>query len=103
MPVGPPSGQVGPADEAPLNMPLATGLGQAGFDLLPDVWFGNTRGTNIQFSVSGRFFATCGSRHKNAVGSITWVEPEHATVIIKRCILQIVFEVIHVVQKHNAI
>ena len=50
LPVGPPGGQIGAADEAPLNTPLATSLGQAGFDVLPDVWFGNARGTNIQFS-----------------------------------------------------
>ena len=50
LPVGPPYGQVGPADEAPLNTPLNTGLGQASFDVLPDIWFGNTRGTNIQFN-----------------------------------------------------
>lgn len=49
LPVGPPSGQV-TVDEAPLNAPYATGLGQAGFDVLPDIWFGNARGTNIQFS-----------------------------------------------------
>jgi hypothetical protein len=47
LPVGPPGSQVN-ADEAPLNTPLATGLGQIAFDVLPDVWFGNTRGTNIE-------------------------------------------------------
>ncbi len=52
LPVGPPNGQVGSADEAPLNTPLNTGLGQASFDVLPDIWFGNTRGTNIQFNSS---------------------------------------------------
>lgn len=50
LPVGPPAGQVSPADEAPLNIPLTTGLGQVAFDVLPDIWFGNTRGTNIQFN-----------------------------------------------------
>ena len=37
LPVGSPEGQVGTAAEAPLNAPLATTLGQAGFDVLADV------------------------------------------------------------------
>jgi hypothetical protein len=49
LPVGPPYGEIN-ADEAPLSAPYATGLGQAGFDVLPDIWFGNARGTNTQFS-----------------------------------------------------
>ena len=49
LPVGPPFPSFGPADEAPLNSPLASGLGNQAFDVLPDVWFENARGTNIQF------------------------------------------------------
>lgn len=49
LPIGPPYGEIN-ADEAPLNASLTTGLGQAGFDVLPDIWFGNARGTNIQFT-----------------------------------------------------
>ena len=52
LPFGPPFPQ-GPAiDEAALNMPLATNLGQISFDTLPDVWFGNVRGTNTAFAAS---------------------------------------------------
>ena len=50
LPVGPPFGAMGFVDEAALNTPLATQLGQIAYDILPDVWVGNTRGTNIQFS-----------------------------------------------------
>jgi hypothetical protein len=50
LPVGPPFPQMSFIDEAALNASLVTGLGQIAFDVLPDVWFGNTRGTNIQFS-----------------------------------------------------
>lgn len=52
LPFGPPFPQGPPIDEAPLNMPLATTLGQISFDTLPDVWFGNVRGTNIAFAAS---------------------------------------------------
>lgn len=38
---------IGPQNEVALNMPLVTTLGQAAFDVLPDVWFGDVRGTNI--------------------------------------------------------
>lgn len=47
LPVGPPCGQIN-LNEAALNTPLVTGLGQVAYDVAPDVWFGNTRGTNIQ-------------------------------------------------------
>ncbi len=50
LPVGPPYPSLGFTDEAPLNQAVATGLGNNAFDVLPDVWFGNTRGTNIQFN-----------------------------------------------------
>jgi len=50
VPVGPPFPQMSWTDEAPLNASLATRLGQIAYDVLPDVWFGNARGTNIQFS-----------------------------------------------------
>lgn len=50
LPVGPPYPSMSWTDEAPLNTSLATQLGQIAFDVLPDVWFGNTRGTDIQFS-----------------------------------------------------
>ena len=50
LPVGPPYPQVSFTDEAPLNTSLSTGLGQIAYDVLPDVWFGNFRGTNIQSS-----------------------------------------------------
>jgi len=49
LPVGPPFPQMSWTDEAALNQALATSLGQIPFDVLPDVWFANTRGTNIQF------------------------------------------------------
>jgi hypothetical protein len=49
LPLGPPFPQGSLIDEAALNMPLATNLGQIAFDTLPDVWFGNLRGTNIAF------------------------------------------------------
>jgi hypothetical protein len=52
LPFGPPFPQGPPIDEAALNMPLATTLGQIAFDTLPDVWFGNSRGTNIAFEAS---------------------------------------------------
>jgi len=51
LPGGPPFPSMNWTDEAPLNETLATGLGNIAFDVLPDVWFGNTRGTNIQFNV----------------------------------------------------
>ncbi len=50
LPVVPGIGQIGPANEAPLNAPLATTLGQEGFSVAPDVWFDNARATNIQLS-----------------------------------------------------
>lgn len=50
LPVGAPLGGVGPIDEAPLNTPLATTLGQNAYDVIPDVWFGNARGTNIEYA-----------------------------------------------------
>jgi hypothetical protein len=50
LPNGPPFPQVSFTNEAALNQPLITGLGQIAFDVLPDVRFGNNRGTNIQFS-----------------------------------------------------
>ena len=52
LPVGPPFPQISFVDEAALNASLVTGLGQISFDVLPDVWFSNTRGTNIQFNGS---------------------------------------------------
>lgn len=50
LPKGPPFPSFGFIDEAPLNTPLATGLGQVPYDVLPDVWFGNIRGTNVQLN-----------------------------------------------------
>jgi IPT/TIG domain len=50
LPVGPLFPTFGFADEAAFNTALATSLGNQSYDLLPDVWFANTRGTNIQFS-----------------------------------------------------
>jgi hypothetical protein len=38
---------VGSQNEAALNTTFATTLGQAVFDVLPDVWFGGVRGSNI--------------------------------------------------------
>jgi len=38
---------IGSQNEAALNTVLATTLGQAAFDVLPNVWFGDVRGTNI--------------------------------------------------------
>jgi IPT/TIG domain len=48
LPVVPSIGQIGSANEAPLNVPFATSLGQQSFDVTPDVWFDGQRGTNIQ-------------------------------------------------------
>ncbi|MGC2333201.1 MAG: IPT/TIG domain-containing protein [Candidatus Acidiferrales bacterium] len=48
-PAVPPIGQLGP-NEAPLDAPFPTTLGQESFDVIPDVWFDNIRGTNIQLS-----------------------------------------------------
>lgn len=50
LPNGPPFPQMSWTDEAPLNTALTTGLGQIPFDVAPDVWFGNTRGTNVQLT-----------------------------------------------------
>ncbi|MGA9142548.1 MAG: IPT/TIG domain-containing protein [Candidatus Acidiferrales bacterium] len=50
LPVVPPIGQVGAANEAPLNMAVPTTLGQEVFDEAPDVWFDDMRGTNIQLN-----------------------------------------------------
>jgi hypothetical protein len=47
LPNGPPFPSMGFIDEAGLNAPLVTNLGQSVFDLLPDVWFGNVRGSGI--------------------------------------------------------
>jgi hypothetical protein len=78
LPVGPPFPQMSWTDEAALNQPLATGLGQIFFDVLPDVWFGNTRGTNIQFgagplvSVTSPPTATAGLVNVKAVLPDGW-------------------------------
>jgi hypothetical protein len=50
LPGGPPPPQMGFVDEAPLNTSLATGLGNVAFDVPPDIWVGNTRGTGIQWN-----------------------------------------------------
>jgi len=50
LPVVPGIGQIGPANEAPLNATLPTTLGQEGFSVVPDVWFDAARATNIQLS-----------------------------------------------------
>jgi hypothetical protein len=47
LPYGPPFPAIGFTDEAALNAPLVTSLGQSVFDLLPDVWFGSVRGSGI--------------------------------------------------------
>jgi hypothetical protein len=49
---GPPLFQGPGPEEAPLNASLATIFAEAvpPFDVLPDAWFGNARGTNIQFN-----------------------------------------------------
>jgi len=78
LPVGPPFPQVSWIDEAPLNTPLVTSLGQIPFDLLPDVWFGNARGTNIQMfngsdvSVTSPPSATAGLVNVKAVLPDGW-------------------------------
>jgi hypothetical protein len=78
LPVGPPIPSFGFVDEATLNAPLATGLGQLAFDVLPDVWFANTRGTNIQFgagplvSVTAPASATAGLVNVKAVLPDGW-------------------------------
>lgn len=50
MPIVPGIGQIGFANEAPLNATLATTLGTENFSTAPDVWFDNARATNIQLS-----------------------------------------------------
>jgi hypothetical protein len=47
MSVAAPTVGIGPQNETGLNTPLATTMGQAAFEVLPDVWFGDVRGTNI--------------------------------------------------------
>jgi hypothetical protein len=84
LPAGPPFPQMSWTDEAALNQSLATSLGQIGFDVLPDVWFGNTRGTNIQFgagplvSVTAPPSATAGLVNVKAVLPDGWfsVDPQ---------------------------
>jgi len=76
LPVGPPGGGVGPADEAALNTPLATSLGQASFDVLPDIWFGNTRGTNIQFSTGPLVSVTAPPSATAGLVNVTGVLPD---------------------------
>ncbi len=75
-PVGPPAGGVGTADEAPLNTPLATTLGQAGFDVLPDVWFGSARGTNIEFSGGPLVSVTAPASATAGLVNVKGVEPD---------------------------
>jgi len=77
LPGGPPSPSMSWTDEAALNDPLATGLGNNAFDVLPDVWFANTRGTNIQFngglvSVTAPSSATAGLVNVKAVLPDGW-------------------------------
>jgi len=50
LPVGPPGPEVNWGDVAALNTALVTNLDPVVYDVLPDVWFGNVRGTNIQFN-----------------------------------------------------
>jgi len=76
LPVGPATGAVGIADEAPLNTTLATTLGQAGFDALPDVWFGNARGTNIEYSTGPLVSVTAPASTTAGLVNVTGVEPD---------------------------
>ncbi|HEY2472903.1 MAG TPA: IPT/TIG domain-containing protein [Terracidiphilus sp.] len=75
LPEAPTLGQVGDADEAPLNMQLSTTLGQASFDVLPDVWFGDTRGTEIQFS-GGQVAVTAPASASRGLVNVKGVEPD---------------------------
>lgn len=50
LPVVPSIGQIGPANEAPVNVAFRTSLGQESFSVAPDVWFDGSRGTNVQLS-----------------------------------------------------
>ena len=50
LPEGAPHPSMSFTNEAALNEPFPTLLGQEAYDVLPDVWFANTRGTNIQFN-----------------------------------------------------
>jgi hypothetical protein len=50
LPVGPPGPEINWGDEAALNTALVTNLDPVVYDVLPDVWFGNVRGTNIHFN-----------------------------------------------------
>jgi hypothetical protein len=52
LPVAPPIPPLNWGDEAALNTTLATSLVSIVYDVLPDVWFSDVRGTNIQFSSS---------------------------------------------------
>ncbi len=50
LPVGPPCFGGGASGAAPLNQPYPTTLAQSAFDVLPDIWFGNARGTNAELN-----------------------------------------------------
>lgn len=75
LPVGPPYGEIN-ADEAPLDTTLSTGLGQAGFDVLPDIWFGNTRGTNIQFNSGPLVSVTAPASSTSGLVNVKGVMPD---------------------------
>jgi hypothetical protein len=75
LPEGPPFPDVGFNDEATFNQPLATSLGQQAYDVLPNVYFANTPGTDIQFS--GPLVSVTAPPSANAgLVNVTSVEPD---------------------------
>lgn len=76
LPFGPPFPQGSGIDEAALNMPLATDLGQIVFDTLPDVWFGNSRGTNIASFQGGLVSVTAPPSPTPALVNVKAVLPD---------------------------
>lgn len=75
LPVGPPIPGIGLNDEAPLNATLATTLGSVPYDVLPNVWFGQTPGANIQFSAPNVSVTAPASATAGLV-NVTAVEPD---------------------------
>lgn len=76
LPVSPPFPSFGFADEAPLNTSLATGLGDQAFDVLPDVWFGNARGTNIGFTAGPSVSVTAPASATTGLVNVKAVLPD---------------------------
>jgi len=76
LPEGPPFPDLGFSDEASLNQPLATSLGQQAYDVLPNVWFANTPGSDIQFSSGPLVSVTAPPSATAGLVNVTAVEPD---------------------------